>query len=176
MSRKSLSILSHAALLLFAAGSLHAQSLGDIARQQQQQKQQQTAKSGSAASKKVITNEDMPASQTPSSANSTSAWKIDAPEPTSAPDNEKTAEQWKQTIQVQKSFVAQLQQAIDKRKASIHYVEANLYSNGAQHNELQARKQADVERLEQRLAAEKKKLEDMQEACRQAGFGNAVYE
>jgi predicted RNase H-like nuclease (RuvC/YqgF family) len=117
----------------------------------------------------------MPASQTPSEAKST-AWKTDAPEPPTTPDNEKTAEQWKHTIQAQKSFVAQLQQAIDKRKASIHYVEANLYSNGVQHNELQARKQADIETMEQRLAAEKKKLEAMQEACRQAGFGNAVYE
>jgi predicted ribosome quality control (RQC) complex YloA/Tae2 family protein len=72
--------------------------------------------------------------------------------------------------------VADLQSQIDRLNSSVHFVEANRYRNGVQHNERQVEKQDQVQRMQNQLDQQKKKLEDMQEAARKDGYGNAVYE
>ena len=75
-----------------------------------------------------------------------------------------------------KAAIAGLEAQIDKVNASVHYVVANEYYNGVQYNEAQAKKQQQVEQMRAQLVEQKKKLETMQEAARQAGMGSAVYD
>jgi predicted RNase H-like nuclease (RuvC/YqgF family) len=164
-----------AGLVFVAAGWLYGQSLGEVARQQRQQ-QSKTAKTP----RKVITNEDIP--ERPKSASESTADDSvsdehgeDSGQPRRG-GSAKTAEQWKAEIQAQKSDIAALQAQLDRLKASIHYVQANLYVNGAEYNQLQLKKQQQAERLQKQLDDMKQKLESTQEAARKAGFGNAVYD
>ncbi len=143
------------------------QALGDVARQQ---RQQQAAKSHQP--RKIVTNDDIPG-RTESDADE----KPDnQAEPVSALKPGASAERVKAVIQVQKTRVAALKAQIDKLSASIHYVEANRYSNGVQYNQYQRQKQQEVDRMRQQLMQEQTKLADMQEAARKAGFGSAVYD
>jgi hypothetical protein len=168
------------AVVLAAIPSL-GQSLGDVARQQ---KQKQQAKDAHPAAK-VITNEDLPShSESDSSPANKDKEKSDSspnkadehlPSPGS-PSNPAAAEQWKAAIQAQKNAIQSLQSEIDKLNDSSHFVEANRYSNGVEYNQYQLRKKQEAERLQKQLEAEKKKLEDMQESARKAGFGSAVYD
>jgi hypothetical protein len=155
------------ALLLISVS--HGQSLGDVARQQRQN--QQAKKNQPAA--KVITNEDLP--EHPSAEGD--AEKPDASrEAEPRPAASKSPEQWKAQIASQKQSIAALQSQMEKVNASIHFVEANRYYNGVQHNERQEVKQEQVERMQEQLDQQKKRLNDMQEAARKDGFGNAVYD
>jgi uncharacterized protein YukE len=88
----------------------------------------------------------------------------------------KSGEQWKAAIQQQKSAVADLKSHIDKVQDSIHFVEANRYRNGVEYNKVQAEKQQEVQRLQSQLDEQKKKLEQMQESARKAGFGSSVWD
>jgi hypothetical protein len=72
--------------------------------------------------------------------------------------------------------IASLKSQIDKLDASIHFVQANLYTNGVEYNQYQPRKQQQLKQMQAQLAEEQQKLEEMQEAARKAGFGNAVYD
>jgi hypothetical protein len=142
-------------------------SLGDVARAQKQK-----AAASKTAPARVITNEEIPESAQASEAG-------DSAQPAhhhASASGQKTAQQWKSEIQAQKDQVASLQRRIDQENSSIHFVEANRYYYGVQHNERQVRKQEDVERLQNQLEEQKKALEDMQEGARQQGFGNSVYE
>lgn len=161
-----------AALCLLTVAMSLGQSLGDVAREQQQKKKDQAKNTSSPH--KVVTNEDIP--ESPDADNLVSDdGKHDQ---TSAPASSsgKTAEQWKAEIQGQKGQVASLQAQLDKLNSSIHYVEANRYTNGVQYNQYQAQKQQEAQRMQKQLDDQKKKLEDMQEAARKAGMGNAVYD
>lgn len=171
--RRSLTILIAAGAIL--STGLHAQSLGDVARQQQQKKAQKAAAGAENAGKKVITNEDLPQS----SSGTESPKVIPKSEPSSrtGPSSSAiSAEQWKARIKGQKDRIASLQEHIDKLQASVHYVEANRYSNGPEYNQAQLRKQQEVDQMKPSLEEEKAKLKELQEEARQAGFGSAVYD
>lgn len=161
-------------LLMAFAASVHAQSLGDVARAQQRSKD-----SNGSTTKKVYTNEDLKsASGSDEGAKPEShavAVQKDAKQD-KQPDPQMTPEQWKALIQAQKDKIADLQQKIDKAQARVHYVQSDLYYNGVQHNEREKRYQEEIDRAKSVLDQEKQKLAEMQEAARQAGMGNAVYQ
>jgi predicted RNase H-like nuclease (RuvC/YqgF family) len=156
------------------------QSLGDVARQQKQKQQAKDVKTAP----KVITNEDLPAhsesdsspaSKDTSNSNSSRMTEEHA-SGAGALSDPAAAQQVKTTILAQKSSIEAMQSEINKLNDSIHFVEANHYSNGVEYNQHQAKKQQEVERLQKELQEQKKKLDDMQEAARKAGFGSAVYD
>jgi hypothetical protein len=162
--------------LLLSRPVCFAQSLGDVARDQRQ-KQQKNAKPDQ--TKKVITDEDLPAHdpEDPIAEDSrTDLVHDESAFDSSAESKLQQGEHWKAQIQAQKSTIADLQTQVDKLSSSIHYVEANRYYNGVQHNERQAQKQQQVEQMQTQLAEQKQKLEEMQESARRAGFGSAVYD
>ncbi len=158
--------------LLLACVS-QAQSLGDVARQQRQK--QQTKEPN--ATHKVVTNDEIPESPDASADSSDNA---DAAPESSAPvastSGKKTAEQWKTEIQARKARIAAIQSQVDKLNNSVHFVEANRYTNGVQYNQYQLKKQQEAQRSQKQLDGEKKQLEDAQESARKAGFGTAVYD
>jgi hypothetical protein len=172
------------------AQSQDAPTLGDLARQQRQKQQDKAAKDAKdtkdtkdgkdAKAKKVFTNEEIPERPDLSpEATPSSSEGENTPDQSSAPvsmPSGHSAEEWKAAIQSQKALVDNLQQHIDKLSASIHFVEANRYTNGVQYNQRQAQKQEEVKRLQSQLDEQKQKLADMQEAARKAGFGNGVYD
>ncbi len=154
-------------------------SLGDVARQE---RKRQASKPANTASK-VVTDEDMPShpeaedlTAQPGSDEEDAATGQANGSSTSEPRAGHTAQEWKAQILAQKRAVAVQQQQVDRMRASIHFVEANRYWNGAQYNERQRRRQIQVEQMQKQLEQQKKRLEDMQEAARRAGFGNSVYD
>jgi hypothetical protein len=168
------SLLSN--LLMGTAG--YGQSLGDVARQQRQKQQAKKAD----ASRKVITNEDIPehpeSASEAETASGTSGSDSEGGDSSfrSASEVAKSGEQWKAAIQAQKSAIANFQSQLDKLNDSIHFVEANRYSNGVQYNQHQLKKKQEAERAQKQLDEQKKKLADMQETARKAGFGSSVYD
>ena len=174
---------THRTLILFTALALSApgsqgQSLGDVARQQRQ-KQQAQAKEKAAAEKKVITNEDLPQHSEPEADPADAATESkpadSSPQPPSS-DTKAAGEQWKSRILAQKNGITSLKSQIEKLDASIHFVQANLYTNGVEYNQYQQRKQQQLKQMQAQLLEEQQKLEEMQEAARKAGFGNAIYD
>jgi hypothetical protein len=169
-----------AALVVLAGTASLAQSLGDVARQQRQKQQ---AKDPHTPPKKVITNEDIPEhpesvpepslDSSPSTPSNESEGKESSFHPASQVTQ--SGEQWKAAILAQKNVVASMQSDVDRLNASIHFVEANRYSNGVQYNQYQLKKQQEAQRVQKQLDEQKKKLADMQEAARKAGFGSSVY-
>jgi len=157
-------------LLLLMASPCRAQSLGDVARQN---REKQKAKSVPAP-RKVITNEDIPASPVASADQPKGEGKKEAPPAASA--NRLSAGEWRSQILAQKNAIATLQAQIDALNKSIYFVEANAYYNGLQYNEYQVKKQKQVAQMQQQLEEQKKRLAQMQEAARQAGMGNAIYD
>jgi len=169
--RRVHTIIAVIGLGLFVVAGGYGQSLGDVARQQRQKQ----AKDGHAA-RKVVTNEEIPEHPDESSTTSTTTDENDtAPAPAASNDTH-SGEQWKAKIEAQKNSVASLQSQIDKLNSSIHFVEANRYTNGVQYNEHQVKKQEEVQRMQKQLDEQKKQLEDMQESARKAGLGSSVYE
>ena len=157
--------------ILFVVAGTYGQSLGDVARQQRQKQ----AKDGHAA-RKVVTNEEIPESPESVASGSTSIEGSNGTPAPPASNDTHSGEEWKAKIQVQKSSVASLQSQIDKLNSSIHFVEANRYTNGVQYNQRQVQKQDEVQRMQKQLDDQKKKLEDMQESARKAGLGSSVYD
>ena len=90
--------------------------------------------------------------------------------------NSQSAEYWKAQILIQKRSVSAQQEQVNRFRESIHFVEANRYVNGAQYNEQQRRRQIQLDQMEKQLEHQKKRLADMQESARKAGFGNSVYD
>jgi predicted RNase H-like nuclease (RuvC/YqgF family) len=156
--------------LFFVAGGF-GQSLGDVAWQQREKQ----AKDGH-ATRKVVTNEEIPEHPEASSSGSVDTDEHDSTPAAPASNDAHSAEQWKAEIQGQKSSIASLQSQIDKLNSSIHFVEANRYSNGVQYNERQIKKQDEVQRMQKQLDEQKKQLEEMQESARKAGLGSSVYD
>ena len=160
----------------FATFSAYAQSLGDVARQQRAQNAKNTNQSH-----KVVTDEDIPDhpnsdsdKSEDNSANTASDASTD--KHSSADAKLQTGEEWKSAIGEQKQAVAEMQSQLDKLNASIHYVEANRYSNGVEYNQYQARKQKEADRMQAQLDEQKRKLSDMQEKARSQGFSSTVYD
>lgn len=177
---RNIRVLSVSILLMILLPMLPAQdssqpaSLGDVARQQRSKKKVKAAESAA----KVVTNEDLPerppdevASHTEDPAESTDPASPSLP---SARANGKSAQQWKAQILTQKRIVSAQQANVDRFRASIHFVDAGRYWNGAQYNEQQRRRQIQLEQMEKQLEQQKKRLSDMQDAARCAGFGNSV--
>jgi DNA repair exonuclease SbcCD ATPase subunit len=155
-------------VLLLLASAIQAQSLGDVARQN---REQQKAKS-TPTTKKVITNDEIPSSPAAIADQPREDGKKDA----AAPNGKLSAAEWKSQILAQKNAIASLQAQIDALNKSIYFVEANAYYNGVQYNEYQVKKQKQVAQMQQQLDEQKKRLAEMQEAARQAGMGNAIYD
>ncbi len=100
----------------------------------------------------------------------------DAKKPVQAPSGKTSAEEWKRIIGKQKEQIAALEKRIDQVQSSIHYVEANRYTNGPEYNAHQEQKQKAVDQMKDQLGQQKKALEDLQEACRKQGYSSSVYD
>ena len=159
------------AIALLMSTAAFGQSLGEVARQN---REKQKAKDASSTAKpKVITDENLPKSP------DGEARPPQSEEETTAPRNSsggQSAEQWKSQILAQKKVIAILQAQIDKLNDSIHFVVAAEYYNGAEYNQRQVKKQQMVAQMQQQLEEQKERLDEMQEAARQAGMGNAIYD
>jgi DNA repair exonuclease SbcCD ATPase subunit len=165
-------------LLAAVSYSQDSQSLGDVARQSRQQKTQVNRAPGKAVqARKVVTNDEIPEqpASTADGSGANQSHELASPHTSSEP-GKLSAERWKALIQEQKNGVSSLQNQIDKLNSSIHFVEANLYVQGPQHNKRQAQKQQEVERAQAQLEEQKKRLEDMQESARKQGYGSSVYD
>jgi hypothetical protein len=157
--------------LVISLGALgYSQSLGDVAREE---RQKQEAKKVQAAPK-VITNEDLP--EHPNSDDSAASSQVSSEGAHDRPMGSKSPEQWKAEIATQRRSVEELQSQMDRLNSSIHFAPGNCVRNCVQFNEHQIRKQDEVQHMRTELEEQKKKLEDMQEAARKEGYGNAVYE
>jgi hypothetical protein len=154
------------AISLAALG--YSQSLGDVAREERQKQEAKKAQ----APPKVITNEDLP--EHPNSDDRASQSSSESAP--SRPMGSKSSEQWKAEIAAQRRSVDDLQNQIDRLNSSIHFAPGNCVRNCVQRNEHQIQKQDEVQQMQAELEERKKKLEDMQEAARKEGYGNAVYE
>lgn len=159
-----------AGLVISLGAICYSQSLGDVAREQ---RQKQEAKKAQAAPK-VITNEDLP--EHPKSDDSAAISQASSESAPSRPMGSKPAEQWKAEIAAQRRSVDDLQSQVDRLNSSIHFAPGNCVRNCVQWNENQIQKQDEVQRKRAELDQQKKKLEDMQEAARKEGYGNAVFE
>ena len=128
--------------------------------------------------KHVITNDEIPSRGGPTGYRppvpSSSNTPNDGPPEAGAPKY--TADDWAAQIQAQKSAVANLQSQIQQTGGSIQYAGANCVSNCAEWNEQQKRKQGQVEAMKTMLDEAQQKLEQMQDAARQQGYGSSVYE
>jgi predicted RNase H-like nuclease (RuvC/YqgF family) len=153
---------------VFIITGSYGQSLGDVAREQRQKSKD------THAARKVLTNEDMP--DRPEESTPAVTDEHDTAPASHASNDTHAGEQWKAKIETQKNLISSLQGQIDKLNSSIHFVEADRYYNGVQHNERQVKKQEEVERMQKQLDDQKKQLEDMQESARKAGLGSSVYE
>jgi hypothetical protein len=182
MLQKSKFALLLAGFLLLGVAASVSQSLGDVAREQRQKQQAKDKdKKDKPSSHKVITNEDIPEKGDSSASESEAPASGDGDEQFGGPAQSSSAvaqsgEQRKAAIQAQKDAIASMQNQLDKLNASIHFVEANRYTNGVQYNQAQLEKQKQAQQMQKQLDEQKKKLEDMQEAARKAGFGSAVYD
>jgi hypothetical protein len=158
-------------VFLVLTGVALGQSLGDVARQTRQKE-----KARAKAPKKVVTNDDIPESPTPTPAQHETGAKVDSaavPADSPAP---RSALEWRNMILAQKDHIETMQAQSNKLNASIHFVTANAYVHGAEYNQYQVKKQQEVKNLQKQLEEEWKKLADMQEAARKEGMGAAVYD
>lgn len=174
------------AMLLLASFAAYGQSLGDVARENREKK----AGDASSTLPKVITNANLP--KDPDADAALSAGEDEpqtAPSPASVESSRKAAEQraveqraaaqWKRKILAQENTIANLRMRVDRLKASIHFVDENTYYDyyaGVELNRYQARQLERLQQMQQRLAEQKQKLQDMQEAARRAGMHTAVYD
>jgi len=158
-------------VVLFAClvAASYGQSLGDVARAQRQKRQNQSPQTAP----KIITNDDLPNRGAAEDAPAPDAQIKNSP---TRPLGSKSAEQWKAEIAAQRNTVTSLQNQIDRLSASVHFASGNCVYHCVEHNERQLNKQDEVQRLQEQLGQAKQSLENMQEAARREGFGNAVYE
>jgi hypothetical protein len=156
-------------------------SLGDLARRQRQQKQQSAKNDPAAATKssKVFSDSDLPSSPSDPSLPMTSQGAATTASNSAvnpAANFAQSAENWKNQIAAQKSYVASLQAQVSQLSESIHFAGGSCVYNCVQWNERQKQKMDQVERLKSQLDEGGRKLESMQDAARRQGFGSSVYE
>ncbi len=169
-------VLVIASGFLALACALHAQSLGDVARDNRQQQAQQ----GDKTQPKAFGNEDLPregladddSAEAPQ--HSTTAQPL-AHQKEAANRTVKAAE-FKRQIKAQENVVGELQSRIFRVKSTIRYYDVRVFSNATAYNERQDDKQREVERLQEKLEDEKAKLQSLQDDAKRAGFGNGIYE
>ena len=176
-----------AALLLCLALACQAQSLGDVARQQKLKKS-----AASPAERRVITNEDIQSSGTASAATGGTA-KEQGPAPTGSAaktstdksattkDSRPSAEEVKEEVRAQKQKVSLLEAQIKDLQRELEKwkgVDCSQYvdQEGRSWCEILRKRIAEIDRLKSKLEQERKTVEDMQEAARRLGYGNAVYD
>jgi hypothetical protein len=173
VNRARLAVLLAAAISL-PFGTVFTQdspSLGDLARQQRQQKEA-ADKNGKPV--KVITNEQIP--EHPAAALRQTRIEESTRPLYDANVDKASAERWKAQILSQKNQVANLQREIDDLNESIRFAPANCVENCVGWNERQREKQLRVERMQEQLEEQKKRLDEMQDSARRAGFGSLVYD
>jgi predicted RNase H-like nuclease (RuvC/YqgF family) len=171
--------LKIAAIALLINSAAYGQSLGDVARENREKK----TEDASAAQPKVITNADLPKnldanqgpleSEKPMDAASSNAADHRSAEQRLA--EQRAADRWKRQILAQKNKMATLQARIDQLNASIHSAGGGVQYEGP-YNRYQARQLERVAQVQQQLDAQKRKLDEMQEAARHAGMHTAVYD
>lgn len=172
----------------------YGQSLGDVARENRQKKPDNS----SSVPPKVITNKDLPkdpdASQEPDEAQTTAT----APDDRSADDHQlarrrseerqgvrrslqrraaeqRTADQWKRGIAMQKIRLASLQDRIDQLNAKIR-AEYGTVQYEAPYTRPQARERERLAELQQQFDEQTFRLAEMQESARRAGMHTIVYD
>jgi predicted RNase H-like nuclease (RuvC/YqgF family) len=157
------------------AQSQPGESLGDVARANR-------AKEQAPASPKVITNQDLPsdASDVPEKDSSAQKTKTSGLKKADHSADQRLSnrvlaeqritEQWKARIEDQENRIADLQARIDHVNASIRAaVGTAQYDTPA--SRTHAIEMERLAKLQQKLAEEKRKLEQMQDAARRAGAG-----
>jgi len=156
--------------LLILASVASSQSLGDVAREQRLKQQAKTSQTAP----KVISNDDLVAAEDESAKDSSEGKKQD--NPPSKPLGSKTAEEWKAEIAAQRTAIANLENRIAKVNSSVRFTQTTQTWNAVRHNERQEQKLDDVQKMQNQLAGEQKRLDEMQESVRQEGFGSSVYD
>jgi hypothetical protein len=181
------------AIALLISSASYGQSLGEIARENREKK----AENASTAPPKVITNQTLPtdpganegSSEAPPVASAAASSQDAAGSGRRLADlrvaeqhlaeeqraQQRTAEQWKRQILAQKNRMATLQARIDQLHASIQSANGDVQSEGP-YNRYQARQLERVAQIQQQLDAQKRKLDQMQDAARHAGMHTAVYD
>ena len=173
-------------VLLLANPAARGQSLGEIARQNQQNK---AAETSTANASKVITNADLPKDPDGNAEQSANEDQSPATPSQDARANRRAAQQrvaqehaiaqWRQQILTQKNEIAVLQARIERLRAQIHFVDPNAYYDynaGMMYSGPQARQMERLHDMESQLAAQKRRLEEMQEQARHAGMHTPVYD
>jgi hypothetical protein len=169
------------AAVLALACAMQAQdspSLGDVARQTRQKKQQSTdGQNPDTAGKNsiVISNEDLP-EHTESPSTSGEDDHGVSTEPSDVDAAKLPPEQWQAQILAQKSLISRLQSDTDKLNDSIQFAPGNCVAGCVQWNQHQEEKQRRVERMRHQLEEQKSRLQQMQDAARQQGYGSSVYD
>lgn len=162
---------------LFARAQDESPSLGDVARKTRQQKQESKDSADksktSVKAPRVITDEQVAHSSTEGNAAAAENASV-SKSPAGEPGTKLPGEQWRSRILAQKNAISTLQSNIDKENQSIQFAPANCVSGCLQWNERQKQKQAEVERMRGELQEQQKKLDEMQEAARQQGYGSSV--
>lgn len=178
-------------------------SLGDAARQarfekQQKETQAQSPQSKTAADnsatdkdgkgnqtqppkpKKVITNDEIPEQGGPTSTRPSTAKNqyADCCPPNDAPGPGMSAgDSWKSQIQNMNDSIAAMEQQLARLDQSIQFSQAPcVTTNCVEYNERQRQKEAQSDLLKSQIEQMRQRLEQMQEAARQQGFGSSVYD
>jgi hypothetical protein len=159
-------------IALLWVGQAYAQSLGDVARQQRQKQADKPA----ASQDKVITDDDLPVRTPDADDTKAKDSSVNSPDKDEPINTETNAEQVKASFVTAKQQIADFQAQLEKLRTSVHYVDANAYSNGVRYNQYQLRKQQEVDRMQKQLERSQEKLKSMQEKARKAGFGSSVYD
>jgi predicted RNase H-like nuclease (RuvC/YqgF family) len=177
---------SHAAVfytvLLCCGGFAQEQSLGDVARQQRMEK----AKNARSASH-VITNESISSNAQPEATPTEVTEKKNA-EPIPPPEKDfktSSVRELQANIKQQKQKVAALQADVNALKQRVDDSPTNHYGScifGVNYKAQQEtcdvpkKSAAEYEKAKAQLEIEQKNLEQMQEAVRRMGYGNAFYD
>ena len=85
-------------------------------------------------------------------------------------------EQWTAQILAQKSLISRLQSDADRLSESVQFTPGNCVAGCVQWNQHQEEKQRRVERMRRQLEEQKGRLQQMQDAARQQGYGSSVYD
>jgi C4-dicarboxylate-specific signal transduction histidine kinase len=154
-----------------------SQSLGDLARQQRQQKEQsKTAPGKDVKTSKIITNEEIPERSGPASVPAMRGHEAGSSMPASSNEAKLPAEHWKSQILAQKNQIDSLQRQVDEINESIRFAPANCVEGCVGWNERQREKQQRVERMQEQLEEQKRRLDDLQDSARKQGYGSSVYD
>jgi methyl-accepting chemotaxis protein len=126
--------------------------------------------------KRVITNEDMGATQVLTGSSQVSKTSSNQPETSEQSDGKNPPEYWTNQILAVKNAITSLKSDIDQMSASIQYAPGNCVEGCVEWNQHQQEKQQQVDNMKSQLDQMQKQLEEMQEAARKQGYGSSVYD